>query len=240
MDTSSQCPVCGNPLKPEDHFCPACGRPISVTLSTPPPVPVVTPPPFVPPPLSITPPPPPYPMAPEAANAPAPPAPSPAAVHMEGLPPAPPAPDQVVTVIGMVTKKTGMFSSELYHLAITGKRLVFALQTKEMQNRDVAGAREEAKQQGKNFFGQIGAQMSTRSGEKYLGMSPDLILAENPQNFAINLEDVLKISIYHGDFEDNSPDSMEIKTISQKLKFNISNYYNVEKQLKAVLGSKVH
>ena len=173
-------------------------------------------------------------------HAPPPPAPSPAAVHMENLPPAPPAPDQVVTVIGMVTKKTGMFSSELYHLAITGKRLVFALQTKEMQNRDVAGAREEAKQQGKNFFGQIGAQMSTRSGEKYLGMSPDLILAENPQNFAIDLEDVLKISIYHGDFEDNSPDSMEIKTKSQKLKFNISNYYNVEKQLKAVLGSKVH
>jgi hypothetical protein len=179
-------------------------------------------------------------MTPAIVNATAPPPPTATPVNVEGLPPAPPAPDQVITVIGMVTKKTGMFSSELYHLVITDQRLVFALQTKEMQNRDIAYAREGAKQQGKNVFGHIGAQMSTRSGEKYLGVSPDLILAENPQNFAIDLRDVVKISIFHGDFEDNSPDSMEIKTTSQKLKFNISNHYNVEKQIKAVLGSKVH
>jgi len=50
---------------------------------------------------------------------------------------------------------------------------------------------------------------------------------------------VVKVSTHHGDFEDNSPDTMEIKTTTQKLKFNISNHYSVDKQLKEVLGSKV-
>ncbi len=81
--------------------------------------------------------------------------------------------------------------------------------------------------------------MSTRSGEKYLGASPDLVLAENPKNFAINLDEIIKINVYHGDFEDKTPDSLEIKTTTQKLKFTISNAFSVEKQLKQVLGSKV-
>lgn len=150
----------------------------------------------------------------------------------------PPA-EQVISVVSMVRKKTGLFSSDLYHMVITNQRLIFALQTKEMQNQDVKNARDQAKQQGKGFLGQIGAQISTRYGDKYLGMAPHLIMTENPQNFAINLDEVLKISIHHGDFDENEPDTMEIKTTREKIKFNISNYYNVDKQLKNVLGAKV-
>ena len=239
MSMPFPCPVCGNLLKAEDQICPACGRQVNPIQGTPPPVPVVTPPPFAPPPLNATPTPPPYPVMPAAVNVPVTPSPTISQGFTPGIPPVPFSSDHVISVIGMVTKKTGMFSSELYHMVITDKRLVFALQTKEMQHQDVNSARGQAKQQGKNFLGQIGAQMSTRSGEKYLGISPDLILSENPQNFAVNLDEVVKISTYHGDFEDNSPDSMEIKTTTQKMKFNISNYYNVDKQLKELLGSKV-
>lgn len=223
MNTPSQCPACGNPIKPEDRFCPACGRPAAVAGGTPPPVPPVGTPPVIPPPLYAASSPPPAPL-----TAPA------------GYPPPAPAAEQVVSVIGMVTKKTGLFSSDLYHLVITNQRLIFALQTKEMQSQDVKNAREQAKQQGKGFFGQVGAQMSTRSGDKYLGFAPHLILAENPQNFAVDLAEVVKISTYHADIEDNAPDTLEIKTIAQNMKFSISNAYNVEKQLKAVLGAKVH
>lgn len=146
----------------------------------------------------------------------------------------------VVSVIGMVTRKTGIFSSELYHMVITEKRLILALQTREDQANDVKKAREKAKQEGKNLLGQIGAQMATRSGEKYLNTSPDLILRENPKNFAFSFDDIIKVSVFSGDSEDNSPDSMEIKTAAQKMKFTITNAYHVEKQLKQVLGSKVH
>ena len=140
----------------------------------------------------------------------------------------------------MVTRKTGVFSSDLYHMVITDKRLIFALQTKEDQVNDVKKAREKAKQEGRNLLGQIGAQMATRSGEKYLGTTPDLILLENPQNFALNIDEIVKVSVFHGDFEESAPDSMEIRTTTQKLKFTISNAYGGEKQLKSVLGSKVH
>jgi len=223
MNTPSQCPTCGNPLKPEDRFCPACGRPVVAAEAAPPPIPPVSSPPVVPPPLDAT-------------HAP-PPAPGTTAA---GYPPPAPAAEQVVSVIGMVRKKTGLFSSDLYHMVITNMRLIFALQTKEMQAQDVKNAREQAKQQGKGLFGQVGAQMSTHSGEKYLGCAPHLILAENPQNFAINLTELVEISAYRADFEENTPDTLELTTTTQYLKFFISNAYNVEKQLKAVLGAKVH
>jgi hypothetical protein len=142
-------------------------------------------------------------------------------------------------VIGMVTMRTGMFSSDLYHMVVTDRRLIFARQTKEMQSADVNNARERAKQEGKGFFGQIGAQMGTRSGDKYLAIAPNLILTENAQNFSIDLNQVTKIATYHADFEDNSPDTMEVITPGQKYKFNIQNAYNVERELKQFLGQKV-
>lgn len=229
MTNPSNCPACGNVLKPEDRFCPACGKGVVAMVQAPPPIPPAPTPPAVPPP-------------PPGSYSQMPPVSTPPPMNSATVPPPPAAPpgEQVISVIGMVTKKTGLFSSELYHLVITNQRLIFALQTKEMQTQDVKNARDQAKQQGKGFFGQVGAQMGTRSGEKYLPMPPHLILAETAQNFAINLPEVVKISVYRTDFEDNSPDTLEIKTINQNMKFLISNAYNVEKQLKAVLGSKVH
>lgn len=245
MNQQSDCPNCGMKLDPGARFCSACGKPVFENQSTPPPVPQVPPIPVVSP-FTIT----------SAPSAPPPPIPTPsvspfipsntAASQVKPeveftpeIPPAPLATEHVVSVIGMVTRKTGLFSSELYHMVITDKRLIFALQTKEMQTEDVKKAKDEAKQKGGNFLKQIGAQMSTRYGDKYMGASPDLILAENPQNFTIDLNQVVKVSTFHGDFEDNSPDTLEIKTTTQKLKFNISNHYSVDKQLKEVLGSKV-
>ena len=217
MSPSDTCPACGASLPGDARFCSSCGRPVEVPTAAPPPLPQTQPIPIVRP----TPAPPAVPTA------------------IPAIPPAPLPSEQVVSVIGMVTRKTGLFSSELYHMVISSKRLIFALQTKEMQMNDVNQARQEAKLQGKNFFGQIGAQMSTRTGEKYMGVAPESILAENPKNFSVDLNQVVKVSVFHGDSEDNSPDSMEIKTTSEKMKFIISNAYGVEKQLKQVLGAKV-
>lgn len=217
MSSSDTCPACGTILPGDARFCSSCGRPVEIPPTAPPPLPQTQPIPVVRP--TFTPPA------------------VPAAIPV--IPPASLPSEQVVSVIGMVTRKTGLFSSELYHMVITDKRLIFALQTKEMQTNDVNQARQEAKKQGKNLFGQIGAQMSTRTGEKYMGVAPDSILAENPKNFSVDLSQVVKVSVFHGDSEDNSPDSMEIKTTSEKMKFIISNAFGVEKQLKQVLGAKV-
>lgn len=124
-------------------------------------------------------------------------------------------------------------------MVVTDRRLIFARQTKEMMNQDVNNARQQAKQAGKGFFGQIGAQMSTRSGDKYLGVAPAVIMNENPQNFDIDLAQVKKIDVRSGDSEDNTPDTMRVETIDQKYNFTISNAYGVSRELKQFLGAKV-
>ncbi len=69
--------------------------------------------------------------------------------------------------------------------------------------------------------------------------SPDITLAQNPLNFAIPLVNVRKVATYQADFESSEPDTMEVITTTEQLKFFISNYYKVQKQLKEVLGAMV-
>lgn len=221
MNEHSQlCPSCGTAINEGDLFCAKCGHALTTepSVSTPPPIPI-----------------PPLPGSILVNTAPPP-------IPSEQVPLQPPAVGQerVICVVGKITLKTGVFSSDLYHLAVTEKRLIFARQTKEMQAADVQHAREQAKQQGKNLFGQIGAQISTGSSEKYLAMAPELIMNEHPQNFSIPLEEITRINAYHADFEDNSPDMMEVITPARKWRFQISNGYRVKQQLKTLLGSKVH
>lgn len=234
-----KCAHCGAELDKEALFCSRCGQAVvAIPPVLPSPPPVFTPPPIpspaAPPPLNprLSQTPPPTAEIPPAAAIP------PAAVPaLETT--ASSGQEKPLCVIGKVTSKTGLFSSVLFHMIVTDKRLIFAHQTKEMQETEVREARERAKKEGKGFFGKIGAQLSANSGEKYMGWIPDQILGENPQNFDIPLDLVSKITPYHGDFEDNSPDTMDIITPGQKYTFIIQNCYNVERQLKAVLGSKV-
>ncbi len=251
------CPACGAALKPGAKFCVKCGQAINLPQE---PTPAAPTPPVIPPlpvqappqmPVNTTqaaPTPPPFPVPQSippmpAVVAPQPSPPIPAVTTSQSIPPVPAAAvqvgEQVLTVVGMLTRKTGMFSSVVYHLVVTNFRLIFALQTKEMQAEDINAARERAKSEGKKWLGQIGAQMSTRSGEKYLAYPPDAILLENPQNFMIPLSELKVIETYTGDFDDNAPDTMVVKTMSDKMQFIISNAMGVQRQLKQVLGNRV-
>lgn len=73
----------------------------------------------------------------------------------------------------------------------------------------------------------------------YARQDPNVTLAENPANFAIPLEQLQRIEIYHGDFESNSPDTMTVKTLSDKMTFMISDAYRVGQNLKKILGDKI-
>ena len=78
-----------------------------------------------------------------------------------------------------------------------------------------------------------------KTGVDLMRQSPDMTLAQNPLNFGLPLDEVRKINTYHAGMDDNFPDSMEVLTHSDKLKFEISNYFKVQKQLKDILGAKV-
>lgn len=173
----------------------------------------------------------------ETSAAPVPP-PPPASVPVP--PPAPAAQDsseRVIDVIGSINQRKGLMgvSAVVYHLVLTSNRMIFALQTNEMQKMDAAAAQNSTK----GFFKKIGAGMASRKGEKYLTITPSAILGEVDGNFAIPYADIAKVEIYAGDFEDNSPDMMKIITTTGKHEFQIQNHFQVKKQLQAVLAGKV-
>ncbi|MDP3720992.1 MAG: hypothetical protein Q8R09_00915 [Anaerolineaceae bacterium] len=81
--------------------------------------------------------------------------------------------------------------------------------------------------------------LQTKNNIDYMRQDPNLSLTENPANFTIALDQVQAIEIYRSDFEDNSPDNMIIKTLSDKMTFQINDAYRVSQNLKKVLGSLV-
>lgn len=81
--------------------------------------------------------------------------------------------------------------------------------------------------------------MQVKNNVDYMRQNPDLSLAENPANFDIPLDYLQCIEIYRGDFESNSPDTMVVKTLSDKMTFMIPDAHRVGQNLKKVLGNKV-
>ncbi|KAF0112261.1 MAG: Uncharacterized protein FD147_322 [Chloroflexi bacterium] len=81
--------------------------------------------------------------------------------------------------------------------------------------------------------------VQVKNGVDYMRQDPALTLAANPANFAIPLDELQVIEIYKGDFDDNAPDTMVVKTNTDKMTFIISNSYSVSSQLKKALGNKV-
>jgi hypothetical protein len=81
--------------------------------------------------------------------------------------------------------------------------------------------------------------LQEKTNVDFTRQSPDITLAQNPLNFSIPLETVRKIATYQADFESSEPDTLEVITTTEQLKFFISNYYKVQKQLKEALGALV-
>ena len=54
--------------------------------------------------------------------------------------------------------------------------------------------------------------LQMKNGVDYTRQAPDLTLAENPANFAIPLEQLIKIETYSAGMDDNTPDYMIVIT----------------------------
>lgn len=173
------CPNCGVSLQPNQNFCPNCGQRLNQTQPQ-------APPQQYPPP----PPPQPYYQAPPQAYPPPP---------VAGYAQAPPQQgERVVAVVPTLKKMKFMGQWDLYAMVATESRAIFAHITKDMVNQAVKDAQEKAKAEGKGFFGQWGAQLNTSFfyTQKYRQMSPEAVMREQPDNFAINLGDVRKVNVW--------------------------------------------
>ncbi|MEM2889250.1 MAG: zinc ribbon domain-containing protein [Candidatus Bathyarchaeia archaeon] len=252
------CENCGTQVSADAKFCRNCGAPqrglqspvSSGTQSQPP---VVQPTPQA---SSVHPPPPPPSPPPSrpvqsAYTVPSPPPPPP--------PPPPPSVPPVQTpmytqppqafgerVLGanVFRKPKALGRYDSYTCVVTNLRLIFAQMTNEVVSQSSQAARDQAKAQGKGFWGQWGDQLksSFTFSQRYLSMHPSAILAETPGNFAIDNNVISEIKlkeerdrggIYVRQME------VEIRTSMGKYEFRMDEDENFINVLKQVYGQRV-
>ena len=110
----------------------------------------------------------------------------------------PPPPVYAETLIGVVpsvSRKKGLTGTEGYNIVVTQRRMIFAVMTNEM----ISQAAKQAGKEGGFFGGMLNAAtVGYTFYKRYLTMPPDAALAENPQNFAVDLNRVRKVNIFAG------------------------------------------
>jgi hypothetical protein len=128
---------------------------------------------------------------------------------------------------------------------VTTHRMIFAQMTGEMLKDAAKAAREQAKAEGKGFWGQWSDQLkaSFAYSQKYLTMAPSAILSETQGNFAVNNDTIheIKMKLKHTrqgnmnlhEFE------MEIASGSGKFEFRMDEKDEYVKLLKQAYGEKV-
>ncbi len=182
------CEKCGNQISPDARFCRSCGAKLNPTVQTAPVQvqPVVYPPP--PPPPTLTP-----------QAAPIPTQQAPAQNYVQ--PQTPPAPQNAIseqTIGAIVLKKPKSFGRwDTFTGVLTTQQFIIAQMTGDMVKDAALQARDQAKADGKGFFGQWGEQLKASFGytKRYLTMTPAAIIAETPGNFAINNSTIREIKL---------------------------------------------
>ena len=96
--------------------------------------------------------------------------------------------------------------SDNYFLTASGKRLIISPLIQDMLNKSVKQAQEQAKAEGKGFFGQWKAQLGTsfNYADQYLGVPSDNVINQNPgslvlQNASISQIELKSRNEYHND-----------------------------------------
>jgi hypothetical protein len=95
--------------------------------------------------------------------------------------------EQVLGVIAL-TKPKSLGRCDRFTAVVTSRRFIVAQLTNKMVADAAMQARDEAKAEGKGFFGQWANQLKGSSSftQKYLTMNPDAAIAETQGNFAID------------------------------------------------------
>lgn len=212
-NASRYCSHCGKPLNPQANFCGACGKPTPART------------------------------APLAAHRPQSAVPAPAAqvaVQAQAVPH-----ETVVGVLAGASRRSGFMGlkAEAFALVLTDQRILFAAQTNAMMKENVQRARDEARQQGKGFFGQWGAQLGANSGKQYLQMTPAAILSENPANTFYHAGQIRSIRVREAQGDEDSVSTywLEIETAVGKEKFHFNHLDTraVKRQLQQLYGDIV-
>lgn len=181
------CENCGAQLDPNPKFCTVCGKPLNNPVTN---VQPMSAPPqyYSPPSYSAPPPPPPPPMQPSMYQQPP---------QVQPAPSAPSYGSEAVIGVIMLKKPKSFGRADACTGVLTNQRFIFAQLTSEMFTAAAQQARDQAKAEGKGFFGQWGDQLKATFayGQRYLRMQPDAIIAETPGNFALYNNTISEIGL---------------------------------------------
>ena len=126
---------------------------------------------------------------------------------------------------------------------LTSQRVIFAQLTSEMLKVAVQQSRDQAKAQGKGFFGQWSEQLKATWGysQRYLMLPPQTILAETPGNFGLYNNTVSEVKVkLKGDDERNMRYlEVEFHSTVGKFEFHMDENCDFTDLLKRVYGDRV-
>lgn len=140
---------------------------------------------------------------------------------------------------------SGFLGQKAYNLIVTNNRLIVAELTKDMLKDEAKRVTDETKEQGEGIFNRMAKTMSSGTNlyQKYYSMPIESILAENPGNYSIAVNDVKKIRIKLGMMYDdgrNTPNEIRIKWANGKESFKFSSSTGDAKNiLKKTFGNLV-
>jgi hypothetical protein len=151
--------------------------------------------------------------------------------------------EQVLSVL-LLRKPKSLGRYDTFSGVLTGKRLIFAQMTGDMMKKAVKQAREQAKSEGKGFFGQWADQLkaSASFASRYYNMEPSAALSETQGNFAVTNDSVKEIKLKLKDTGNQANPrefEIEIKSSAGKYKFRMDENGDYVKALKQIYGDKV-
>jgi len=141
--------------------------------------------------------------------------------------------EKVYFVLERAVRKKGMFRSQRCTVVVTNRRLIVAVLTRQMEKEWMNEARKKVKEryqqmrsEGKGKFSSgMGAVMEAYNFyDRYYEMSPDEILSENPENFAIESSQIKKIHLTYLEMDGDSGgrDRLSINVVWSGGKENIN------------------
>jgi hypothetical protein len=116
------------------------------------------------------------------------------------LPPPPPAQNnsgESIMGVLLLRKPKSFGRYDTFTGVVTNQRFIFAQMTSQMVTQTIKDAQQQAKSEGKGFFGQWADQLKASFGytQRYLTMQPDAILAETPGNYAYTNSTISEVKI---------------------------------------------
>ncbi len=152
-----------------------------------------------------------------------------------------------VVGVMLLRKPKSMGRYDTFTGVVTTQRMIFAQMTSEMINNAIKAARDQAKSEGRGFWGQWEEQLRASFGytQRYLNMDPNAALAETPGNFFVSNADIREVKVNlkdlhrQGDTIQRHEFELEVHFAQGKYEFKMDKNDDYVNLLKQVYGERL-